>query len=76
MSLIGTLIVRVEPNAKAFVRGRLTSMAGAEIVSEADSGFAVLLEGETPRTQARCHKEIARWRGVREALVIFQGRGD
>jgi hypothetical protein len=76
MSLIGTLIVRVEPGAKGLVRGRLTSMAGAEIVSEADAGFAVLLEGETPRQQAKCHEEIARWRGVREALVIFQGRGD
>jgi len=73
---MGTLVVRVEPGARKRVRSRLTTMAGAEIVGEAEPGFAVLLEADTAKEQERRHREIAGWFGVTEALVVFQARGD
>ncbi len=76
MSIIGTLIVHVAPGAMGQVRSRLTTMAGAEIVGEADAQFAVLLESPTPRLQSERHKEIAGWFGVEEARVVFGARGD
>ena len=76
MSFMGTLIVRVDPGSRKRVRSRLTTMAGAEIVGEAGPGFAVLLEADTAKQQEKRHREIASWFGVREALVVFQGRGD
>jgi nitrate reductase NapAB chaperone NapD len=76
LSIIGTLIVHVAPGAMGQVRSRLTTMAGAEIVGEADAQFAVLLESPTPRLQSQRHKEIAGWYGVHDTQVVFGARGD
>lgn len=76
MSLIGALLVRIDPRVRKRVRSRLTSMAGAEIVAEQDDGFAVLLESESARKQACKHEEIAGWFGVQDAQVVFGARVD
>lgn len=76
MSIIGTLLVRVAPGAMGQVRSRLTTMAGAEIVGEADRQFAVLLESPSARLQSQRHKEIVGWFGVEEAHVVFGARRD
>ena len=69
---VGSLVVRTRPSMGDGVVRRLSHLPGATVVGREDNALAVVLEAGSAREQERCHKQIAAWPDVEEALVVFQ----
>lgn len=69
---IGGVVVKIRQGCRAEVESRLRHLSGVEIAAATGEGFALVLEGSSPRRQRATHETIASWEGVEEALVVFQ----
>ena len=69
---IGGAVVRIKPAFFEEVLGQLTEMRGVEIAQSKREGFAIVIEGESPKIQAKKHRDIARWPGVESVQLVFQ----
>ena len=69
---IGGVVVRVQPAAAREVEVSLRALPGVQIADSTEEGFALVLEGETPKQQRQRHEAIEQWPGVEQVRLVFQ----
>ncbi len=69
---IGGVVIRVSPGTAGKIASRLGTMPNIEIAHRNETGFAIVIQADSPALQESQHKLIAGWPEVEEASVVFQ----